>query len=462
MSISLASVGVPTGLQSLIQQNTLERMFRDAAFPLLQYRAEALAEVWATNLGERHIFTRTGLMPVDINALDPGKDPEPGGYGTEQWAAEAAQYGKSIPTHMPSNYVALAPLVARNAQTLGLNAGQTLNRKARNALYQAYLQGEAMVTLAVGVGVLQIRVSTLNGFTERIQNGTINPVSPANPVPVIFTGTEPTNFVVAAVPEDSTKPLGRGTITLATATTIGVAIREGVLSTLRSLRLRVGAGATVDALTSANILTLNDVIAAVTRLRDMNIPTHPDGRYHVHLTPQGEQELFADNHWQRIHQSLPDSVAYRDFVVNDQIGCYFLRNTENPNVNTVSATQNNAGGAGGAKTAPEVGGEVTNAAGLNIRRALVTGGASLIEKYIDESQYITEAGVLGKIGNFSVINGGVAIMTDRIRFILKAPQDDLQQIVKMIWSWSGDFAVPSDALTGDLARYKRGVVIEHA
>lgn len=92
----------------------------------------------------------------------------------------------------------------------------------------------------------------------------------------------------------------------------------------------------------------------------------------------------------------------------------------------------------------------------------MTGGAALYEKYIDESKYITEAGVLGKIGNFSVVNGGLAVMTDRIRFILKAPQDDLQQVVKQVWSWSGDFPVPSDALSGDAARYKRAVVIEHA
>lgn len=462
MAISLASIGVPTGLTNIIQQNTLQRQFQDALFPLIMFRAEAVPETWVTNLGERTIFTRTGLMPVNIVPLAPGTDPQPSGYGTEQWAAEARQFGGSIPTHMPSDYVALASLFLTNTKTLGLNAGQTMNRLARNRLYSSYLEGEAMARAAVGVGVLQIQVSTISGFTERILNGTIVPVSAAAPIPVTFTGTEPANFVVAATPSDPTKPLGNGTITLATATTIGVAIREGIKTSFRSLRLRVGAGATVDALTSASIITLQDVIGAVTRLRDQNVPTHPDGRYHVHLTPQAEQELFADNAWQRLHQSLPDSLAYRDYVVNDQVGCYFYRNTETPSVNTISATQADPGGAGGALCAPEIGGEVTNASGVNIRRVIVTGGAALYEKYIDESKYITEAGVLGKIGNFSIVNGGLAVMTDRIRFILKAPQDDLQQVVKQVWSWSGDFPVPSDALSGDAARYKRAVVIEHA
>lgn len=99
--------------------------------------------------------------------------------------------------------------------------------------------------------------------------------------------------------------------------------------------------------------------------------------------------------------------------------------------------------------------------GLDIKRALVIGGGAIYEKYIDESAFITEAGVQGKIGEFSIVNGGVQIMTQRIRYILRAPQDRLQQIVGQAWSWSGDFGVPSDALVGNSARFKRCTVIEH-
>jgi len=84
------------------------------------------------------------------------------------------------------------------------------------------------------------------------------------------------------------------------------------------------------------------------------------------------------------------------------------------------------------------------------------------EKYIDESQFLTDAGVTGKIGEFSVMNGGVAVMSERIRYILRAPLDRLQQIVSQSWSWSGDFPVPSDGLVGNSARFKRAAVIEHA
>ncbi len=462
MSIALA--GVPAQIVNLLQDRTLERVFHDALFPRLLYRAEARPEVWAANLGERMIFTRAGTIPVSTRPLIPGQDPTPKSYPSEQWEAEARQYGEPIDTHMPSSYVALASLFMRNTQQLGLNAGQTLNRLARDPLYQAYLSGEAMVDIDPGGASLTLHVNTLSGFSQRLSNGRLDPVSAVNPLAITFSTAEPANTVVGVAPDNPAEPFGSGTLTLGVATSGAVATRVGVFAGTRSRRLRAGGGATVDALTAVDILTLNDVIAAVSRLREQNVPPHPDGRYHVHMTPQAEAEIFQDNHWQRLHQSLPEGVAYRDLAIGEAVGCYFYRNNENPETATVDATRTVGvlGGGGGATLAQELGAELTNEAGLPIRRVIVTGGGALYEKYIDESRYITEAGVTGKIGQFSVVNGGVAVMTKRIRFIIRSPLDRLQQVVGQAWSWSGDFPVPSDALEGDGARFKRAVVIEHA
>ncbi|NIV31222.1 MAG: hypothetical protein GWN58_17530, partial [Anaerolineae bacterium] len=115
-----------------------------------------------------------------------------------------------------------------------------------------------------------------------------------------------------------------------------------------------------------------------------------------------------------------------------------------------------------AQASNDIGAEVVNESGVEVQSAMVMGGGAIYEKYLDESKYITEAGVTGKIGEFNVINNGVAIMTQRIRMILRAPLDRLQQVVGSSWSWSGDFPVPSDAETGSPARYKRATVIQHA
>jgi hypothetical protein len=458
----IALPGVPAQIVNLIQERTLERVFHDALFPKLLFRAEAMPERWEANLGDMMVFTRAGLIPVNTGALVPGNDPIPQTYQTEQWEVIASQHGNTIDTHMPTSYVTLASLFLRNTQTLGLNAGQTLNRLARNPLFTAYLGGEAAVIATAAIGANTVRVSTMNGFTQRLLNGRLSAVSAANPLPITFSTAEPANTVIGAVPDDAAVPNGPGTLTLGAVLTAGLAVRNGVFAQTRSRRLRVGGGTTVDALTSANIVTLNDVIQAVSRLRANNVPPHSDGMYHVHVSPEVEAQLFADNHFQRLYQSLPESAPYRELAIGQCVGCYFYRNTETPTTSTVSSTIVDPGGAGGALLAPEIGAEVTNEAGLAIRRTIITGGAALYEKYLDESKYITEAGVTGKIGEFTIINGGAAVMTRRIRFILRAPLDRLQQVVGQTWSWSGDFGVPSDQLTGDAARFKRAVVIESA
>ncbi len=455
--------GVPASILNLIQERTLERVFHDSLYPRLLYRGEARPEIWQANLGERMVFTRSGLIEPSITPLIPGQDPVPTGYQTEQWEAEAAQFGHTIPTHMPTSYVTLASTFLRNTQQLGLHAGQTLDRLVRNQLFRSYLAGESMVTVAAGAAATSVTVSSLNGFTQQLLDGRLGPVSPANPLAVTFSNAEVPNTVIGFTPANPSDPLGAGVLTFSAALVTGLPTRTGVFAANRSRRLRVGAGATVDALTSGNILTLDAVIQAVSRLRTNNVPPHADGYYHVHLSPAAEAQIFQDNHWQRLHQSLPESMAYVDLAIGRAVGCIFYRNTESPSASTVriGSLLTDPGGGGLARLAPEIAGEVTNEAGLPIVRTLITGGGCIYEKYLDESKFITEAGVTGKIGEFSIINGGVAIMTQRIRYILRSPLDLLQQTVSQTWSWSGDFPVPSDALSGDTARFKRAVVIEH-
>ncbi len=456
----IALPGIPAQVVNLLQDRTLERVFHNALFPRLLYRSEAFPEIWQANLGESQVFTRTGLLPVKLKALTPGQDPVPSTYETEQWEAFAEQHGDTLDTHMPTSHVALASLFMTDAAALGLNGGQTMNRLARNRLFSAYSGGETVNT-AVGAAIdTQIQVANINGFTQVLVNGRLQPSSVPNPIAISFPGTAiADNSVIGFDPADVDNPLGPGTLFLSAALGGGgLPLRSAVLAVSASRIIRVGGGATVDALSAASVLTLNDLIAAASRLRDQNVPPHADGYYHVHLPTLGEAQLFQDNHWQRLHQSLPDSAAYRDLAVGQIVGSRAYRNTESPAADTVTVTV-----ATGtlALSAPEIGAEIRNETGVPINRTIVTGGGVLREKYLDESKYISAAGVQGKIGEFSIVNNGVAIMTERIRYILRAPQDKLGQLVAQTWSWSGDFPVPSDGLTGDGARFKRAVVIEH-
>ena len=97
-----------------------------------------------------------------------------------------------------------------------------------------------------------------------------------------------------------------------------------------------------------------------------------------------------------------------------------------------------------------------------LHRPIVTGQGAIEEKYLDESKYISEAGVQGKIGEFAVVNGGMQIMTERIRLILRAPLDRLQQMTSAAWSFSGDWTMPTDQTAlSSAASYKRANVCAH-
>lgn len=456
----LDSNSAPNALAAVVQTDTLDRVFRDAAFPALLFRSDANAELWNANLGETSIQTRAGLIPVSLAPLTAGTDPTKGSYSTERWAVTAAQYGKSIDTNMASSYVAFAPLFTRNIKQLGLHAGQTLNRICRNSLFQAYLSGDTVVTANAAISDTTIDVGNIAGFTDVLVDGVLVPVSGSNPIAVSFEGSEPDNTVTGVTPDVAGATSGPGTLTLGSALTVGLTARDGVYSEQRSRILRAGGSATVDDITSTDILTPTLLRSAVARLRALNIPTHADGTYHAHLSPSAETALYQAEEFQRLFTSMPASGAYQGLKIGQLYGITFFRNNEVPGVNAVSST--NTQGGGSALFAPEIAADVANTAGQPIDRTIITGGAAIYEKYIDESKFISAAGVTGKIGSFSVTNQGYSVVTDRIRLTMRAPLDALQQVVTSTWSWSGDFGIPSDQLTGDGARFKRAVVIEHA
>jgi hypothetical protein len=365
---------------------------------------------------------------------------------------------------MPTSYVSLASTFMLDLKKIGLHAGRTMNRLARDPLYRAYLGGRTVLIQAASGGALQIVVANLNGFTQVQADGQVQPVSTLNPMPISFdNGVTFPNSVVAATPLDPADPYGPGILTLDSVLGGALSLRDGVVSQFAADLVRVGGGATVDAFTGTEILTLQTIINAVALLRDASVPTFPDGFYHCHLSPQGEAQIFADNAFQRLNQSLPDGVRYRELVIGDLAGVRFYRNRENPQSTNVGTLIDTSGGGGSARASDDIGAEVINAGGVSIRRAIVMGAGALMEKYIPEaSAYMSDAGVQGKLGTFNVVNGGVQVMTDRIRYILRAPQDRLQQVVSQSWSWSGDFPVPSDGTTGAAAYFKRAVVVEHA
>lgn len=453
--------------RALVQENALDRKFYDGLYPKQLFRAEAENERWDANVGDNKTFSGKGLMPVNLQPLVPGQDPTPSDYKMEQWNATQSQWAGTIDTNLPTALAACVNKLTEDLKQLGLNAGSTMNRIPRYKLFNA---GESGWTVADGAQTTttSLVVKRLNGFTRArrpdLAAGSAvryDFVTANNPLPITVirsVGGAITVNVTNFTPTTPGDEIGPGVLTIDTAIT--VADRDPVLASTRSFRVISGGGNATDALSAGtDILHLTDIRTAVARMRNTDVMEMGDGTYHFHVDPTGEGQLFADNEVQRLNIGVPEGEMYRDFAIGRLMGCTFYRNNECP-------VPGNVVGGSSATFSPRdpLAGELwsngSTTTGVPVHRAIAIGMGALNEYYVDQNAMTTEAGVTGKIEKGArVVNNGVEIDVERIRVIMRAPQDRLQQNVANTWSFMGDFVVRTDGATGDAAVYKRCVDI---
>ena len=366
---------MPAAVLELNQQGLLERAFHDGLFPNLAFRAEAMPEEWPANTGQELFMTRPGLLKPRVKPLTPGSDPVGQSVPYEQWIATLSQFADSIDTSMPTSNAANSNQFLRNIHQLGLQAGQSVNRIARNALFQAYLSGQTVGITAILATDTQVRVAALNGFTDVvIPGGNVRPqaVSAAFPLPItIGTGAaKVTASVVGTIPDDPTDPIGPGTLLLSAAVGAPFVIRSAVKSSFCPKVVRSTAGDSYDSIGAGDTLVLQQCINAVAFLRRANVQPHDDGFFHAHVSPLSNAQFFADPVFQRLNQSLPEHVIYKEGFIGTISGIMFFMNNESPettNVGDLIAT------ASSGLYASELGSEVVNGSGVQIGRVLITG-----------------------------------------------------------------------------------------
>ena len=309
-------------------------------------------------------------------------------------------------------------------------------------------------------------VARLNGFTlarrPDLAAGSpvqFAPVSATNPLPItyIHSATPYTVNVTGFTPDIAGDVTGPGTLTLDANATITA--RDPVYAIDASYILRSGGGNSVDALTSPDIFTPALYRTAIGRLEDSNVPKMPDGYYHVHMNSYSKGQLFSSEETQRLLTSLPDYYMYKEFSLGEVLGGIVFNDTECPRATTV------LGGTQNVYTDDEpFGGEfwTANSPSLEVQRPIFLGQDSIFEYYQDLGQLITEAGVNGEVGDFSKLtNNGIEINVDRVQVYLRAPVNVSGDIVSAVWKSIMDWPVRTDATTGDSARFKRQVVVEH-
>ncbi|MFI6477368.1 hypothetical protein ACIBH1_05510 [Nonomuraea sp. NPDC050663] len=411
---------VPAAIRAMLQNGLLDRTFQEALRPDFLFPALADSEAWGGGLGDTKTFTRKGLLAPVTTAIT-GSDASAATYSIEQWSVTMDQYGNSVDTNMLISAHALASKYAADVQTLGINAGQSLNQICRNKLYAAYAGGRTWATAAATTDT-SIIVQSTNGFTHVMVNGVPTPVSPTNPLPVTIEGVA--NTVTA---------VNTGTNTLTLGTTRVDVVGDYVVASNAPVTIRP-TGDTAYDLSTSNVATFALFRAAVTRLRKMNVPT-VGGHYVAHIDPDTEAQLFSDSDFKQALQGRVDSPIYRDLSIGRFGGIDWVRNNE---------TQTLLGGSAG---------------NVTVHRPIVMGGSALIAAPFSEMGSLLQGTGVDDVPEISMVQAAPGVS---VALIVRPPSDRFQQTLSTTWSWVGDFGVPTDSLAnGDASLYKRAVVIEH-
>ncbi|MFL4904824.1 hypothetical protein ACJ6WF_16955 [Streptomyces sp. MMS24-I2-30] len=409
---------VPPAIRAMMQNGILDRVFQEALVPNFIFPAIADAMPWQGGLGDTKTFTRKGLLAPATTAIT-GSDTSAATYSIEQWSVTMDQYGQAVDTNMLTSAMALASKFLADVETLGINAGQSINQIARNKLYNAYAGGRTWAASAT-TSSATLPVNNSAGFGTVLVNGVPTAVSASNPLSVTVNGVGNT---VTGVSGNS---LTLGTAISATAGWAVVAANAPV--TVRPT------GSTAYDLGTSNTATFAMFRSAVTRLRKMNVPT-VGGYYVAHIDPDTEAQLFSDSDFKQALQGRVDSPIYRDLSIGRFGGIDWIRNIEAPTI---------------------LGGSAGN---VTVHRPLVLGAGALVAAPFEGMGSLLAGTGVEDVPDISMIEAAPGVQVARI---VRPPQDRLQQTLSTSWSWVGDYGVPSDSTTGDAALYKRAVVLEHA
>ena len=456
----MAIQNFPAALQPIIQQGVLEHKFNQALTSQIGYRNVADVEIFTANVGETITKTRAGLIApatTPLNAamtnsnFDNGLSPS--NWTVEQYTLFANQYGLTLDLNIVTQRVGLNNRFAQNAYALGVNAAQTLDRLARDALYAPYFGGQTRVRTTLGGANVTISVDDIRGFqfvyntagftsaAQLLAGGasapTSAPVSASNPL-LVTVGANAYTLVAATADAAnvSTAPNGiSGILTFSVAVTVADGTAGlGVQASNGSIIRRPSGRTNTSALQATDLLTMSVLLDAVADLRNNAVPDI-DGAFNCYLDPKSARQLFADPDFRQLFQSATSANdVFRKGLVSDMLGLRFMPTTEvyvQPHPTLANAF---------------------------VRRPIIVGQGALVEGRPDFLGEDRDGGILNAIVQYE----------DGIAHITRAPMDRLQQIVAQSWNSVISFCAPSDITTNNTiiptasnASYKRAVMIEH-
>ena len=455
----MAIQNFPTQLQPIIQQGFLAREFQDGLTARLGFRAIADRELFPNRIGETITKTRKGLKAPVTSPMVPSSNTNfdnglsPTSWTIEQYTLSIYQYGDTIDLNMVAEGVGIASQFLANAKTNGLQAMQSLDRLARNALFGGapggvggYLGGNTRVITTLSSAATTIHVDDIRGFQSVMTTQGLVANIAASAGMVVTVGADAYTLIGATADSTnvSTAPSGvSGTLTFTTNVTVSDGTTgQPVIAATAPLVLRPNGRQTTMALTAplgtygasnyvpGDTLGIQTVLSAVAALRSNNVPTI-NGSYNCYLDDAQLLGLFRDADFKYLYRGAYGSEAYQAGSVIELLGVRFVPTTEAPQ-------------------------QLSLGSGL-IHRAVVCGQGALIE------------GDFENIGHMDVPDAERSLLelVDGVCMVTREPLDRLKQVIAQSWYWIGGFALPTDLTastaiipTATNSYLKRAVVIE--
>lgn len=443
MSIS----NFPTVLQAAIQQNFLQRLFWDGLVSQLGYRDVAIKVPFPNNIGETYTATKTSMLVPQTTALDPSANTgldnglTPSQWAVEQYTMSLNMYGDTMNLNIFTQQVGIADQFLQNANKLGVEAGQTIDRLAGMALRNAYLSGNTIVTATLGAPAATIAVDDVRGFQTVFVNGVPTAVSSSHVLPIKVNGVAYNiiGFTVDVTNVSSTAVVGGVSGTITASANISVAngtLNNTVIANDAPLIIRPNNRTSWQQLQPTDLLTMKQITAGKTQLKRNNVPKI-NGYYNVYLDDIQLDQLYQDPVFLQWHRGQVNSPEYQSGVISELLGVRIISTTEAP----IQLTGTTLTG--------------------GVHRAIMCGEGTLYEgDYAGVETFVKNSGDM-EMAEVEIIEGVV--------FVVRPPLDRLAQIIGQSYFWAGGFVAPTDVLastsiipTATPGRYKRAVVIETA
>lgn len=407
---------LPAEIQDIVLDKFLDKVFDEPLQANLGFRAIAERVSVQGEVGDTLTKSRPALLapitatttPTAYTDVENGMTPQT--YPIEQYKLTLGEYKGNTKTNVVYDRLAIGSKFARDAARLGLQAAQSLDGAARDALFDVYQGGNSRATGAVSNSSV-VSVDDTRGFTAG---------------DVIMVGDAQRTVVSVAHTGSSTAYRGvAGTITVDSSIT-SEASGSPVFSLTAPLILRS------NSVVSTNLVTgkmTADMILDGVAQHDANGIPRLDGLFNLYISSKQARGLYNDPMFKDYFVGAHNSDEYKDGIISELLGVRLIRTNMNP----------------------------TTAGGVYL--SALVGADALIEGSFTETGYagLAAAG----LGN------DLITVHDGIAHIIGVPRDNLYQWVTQSWTAVVGYGVPTDKYTtaavlptASNAAFKRAIIME--